>query len=233
MNGCSRGSPPYRPRGQSSDARNSRTYCARRRRRWTCRGGGVARRAPERARRADPRGAWGETPRVCARKERRRGVRRDASVGRIVARVGSSGHPRGIPSLSGKGEGAIGARPWMGTRHASRRTKAPRSARAPTRRRRRRRRVSARGWTTHARTRFRGVGHRECVSPRPAEESPAGAGSRMAPPARRARRVGIDARADARARGTVREVGPTRRSTRRVAIDKRNLQPSASGRSIW
>ena len=201
MNGCSRGSPPS-PRGRPR-TRGTRG-CARRRRRWTCRGGGVARRAPERARRADPRGAWGETPRVCARKERRRGVRWDASVGRIVARVGSSGHPRGIPSLSGKGEGAIGAHPWMGTRHASRRTKAPRSAQ------------SAHATATATPPRecagvddaradaFPGSWPPRVRFPRPADESPAGAGSRMAPPARRARRVGIDARADARARNSAR-----------------------------
>ena len=88
----------------------------------------------------------------------------------------------------------------MGTRRASRRMKAPRSAQS----------AHATATATPPRERagvddaradaFPGDGPPRVGFPRPADESPAGAGSGMAPPARRARRVGIGARADARAR---------------------------------
>ena len=158
------------------------------------------------------------------------GTRQSGGSSRGSGRVGTRGGSRRCRE---RGKGPSGrTRGWeRATRREGRRHRG--APRAPTRRRRRRRRVSARGWTTHARTRFRGVGHRECVSRvRPKSLRPErGRGWRHP---RDAHAASASTRERTRARAErVREVGPTRRSTRRVAIDKRNLQPSASGRSIW
>ena len=156
------------------------------------------------------------------------GTRQSGGSSRGSGRVGTRGGSRRCRE---RGKGPSGrTRGWeRATRREGRRHRG--APRAPTRRRRRRRRVSARGWTTHARTRFRGVGHRECVSRvRPKSLRPErGRGWRHP---RDAHAASASTRERTRARGTVREAGPTRRSTRRVAIDKRHLQPSASGRSI-
>lgn len=89
------------------------------------------------------------------------GTRQSGGSSRGSGRVGTRGGSRRCRE---RGKGPSGrTRGWeRATRREGRRHRG--APRAPTRRRRRRRRVSARGWTTHARTRFRGVGHRECVS---------------------------------------------------------------------
>ena len=99
----------------------------------------------------------------------REGEAEGCSSGRVSREDRRAGRvewaPAGDPVVvRERGKGPSGrTRGWeRATRREGRRHRG--APRAPTRRRRRRRRVSARGWTTHARTRFRGVGHRECVS---------------------------------------------------------------------